>query len=348
MQLLLRRIRSVDVYSSGVRVRKYLKGHLLALTAFIILSGCKEHVAEPVGETISKEEEIWKAPDTSTIPDDERGDLIRYGLELVSNTAYYLGPKGKVARITNGMNCQNCHLEAGTRPWGNNYGRATATFPNYRHRSGTIETLTKRVNDCIERSLNGKPIDSNSKEMKAMLSYMTWLGNKVPKGASPPGTGIRELEYLERPADPANGSLVYRSQCQRCHGKDGGGTLNADAITYQYPPLWGDHSYTTAAGLHRLSRMAGFIKENMPFDSAKLGRELSIGDAWDVAAFINSQPRPNRTFKEDWPDISSKPPDHPFGPFIDSLPPAQHKYGPFGPILKIKQDYKEKKLSVSK
>jgi thiosulfate dehydrogenase len=35
--------------------------------------------------------------------------LATYGHELISNTSYYLGPKGKVAALTNGMNCQNCH-----------------------------------------------------------------------------------------------------------------------------------------------------------------------------------------------------------------------------------------------
>jgi thiosulfate dehydrogenase len=34
----------------------------------------------------------------------------------------------------------------------------------------------------------------------------------------------------------------------------------------------------------------------------------------------------------DWPDISKKPVDHPFGPFIDGFSEQQHKYGPFGPI----------------
>jgi thiosulfate dehydrogenase len=152
------------------------------------------------------------------------------------------------------------------------------------------------------------------------------------------------LEFLDRPADPVSGQQVYSRQCQRCHGTDGGGVFNVDAITYQYPPLWGDHSYTTAAGLYRLSKIAGYIKENMPFDSVSLGKGLSIGDAWDVGAYINSQPRPVRTFRKDWPDISTKPPDHPFGPFIDSFPLAQHKYGPFAPILKAKKDYKERKI----
>lgn len=320
---------------------------LLAFPGVVFLTCCTGNIEKEPNQPIVKKENLWKAPDTSDIPHTAQGELIRYGRDLIANTGYYLGPKGKVATITNGMNCQNCHLDAGTRPWGNNYGRASATFPNYRDRSGTIETLTKRVNDCIERSLNGKGIDSTRKEMQAILAYMSWLGKDVERGSSPYGTGIKELEFLDRPADPVNGEQVYRRQCQRCHGIDGSGVFNADAITYQYPPIWGDHSYTTAAGLYRLSKIAGYIKENMPFDSVNLGKGLSIGDAWDVGAFINSQPRPVRTFKEDWPDISTKPPDHPFGPFIDSFPLAQHKYGPFGPIAKAKKEYKERKSTIN-
>jgi thiosulfate dehydrogenase len=55
-------------------------------------------------------------------------------------------------------------------------------------------------------------------------------------------------------------------------------------------------------------------------------------EAWDVAAFINSQRRPVKMFAQDWPDISKKSIDYPFGPYADDFSEQQHKYGPFGPI----------------
>jgi len=64
---------------------------------------------------------FWAPPDSLSIPQTPEGDLIRYGRELVAHTAVYLGPQGKVMQVSNGMNCQNCHLEAGTKLWGNNY-----------------------------------------------------------------------------------------------------------------------------------------------------------------------------------------------------------------------------------
>ena len=80
----------------------------------------------------------WHPPDTSQISFAPEGNLIHYGRDLIANTAVYLGPKGSVAAITNGMNCQNCHLDAGTKFFGNNYGAVFSTYPRFRERSGTI------------------------------------------------------------------------------------------------------------------------------------------------------------------------------------------------------------------
>jgi thiosulfate dehydrogenase len=51
--------------------------------------------------------------------------------------------------------------------------------------------------------------------------------------------------------------------------------------------------------------------------------------------------RPIKVFKEDWPNIAGKPFDHPYGPYADTFTEQQHKYGPFGPIKKYKEDQKK-------
>ncbi|MDP4262389.1 MAG: c-type cytochrome [Bacteroidota bacterium] len=287
----------------------------------------------------------WKAPDTNQIAVAENGQLIRYGRELIAHTSFYLGPKGSIAATTNGMNCQNCHLEAGTKPWGNNYSAVFATYPRFRERSGTIENIYKRVNDCIERSLNGKAIDTNSREMQAISSYIQWLGSGVPRGTTPAAAGIKTIPFLKRAADPTRGKMVYWQNCQRCHGPEGKGLLNTDSTMYIYPPLWGDNSYNTGAGLYRISRLAGYVKENMPFDAPQKSRHLTDEEAWDVAAFINSQPRPGKEYKNDWPDIARKPFDHPFGPYIDSFSEQQHKYGPYEPVRQLQEKMYSKQLN---
>ncbi|MBX2897274.1 MAG: c-type cytochrome [Cyclobacteriaceae bacterium] len=286
---------------------------------------------------IKPADNLWRAPSAATIPTDVSGDEIRYGKELIAHTAYYLGPRGKVMAISNGMNCQNCHLDAGTKPFGNNYSAVASTYPKFRARSGTEETIEKRVNDCIERSLNGQALADSSREMKAIVRYIKWLGTGVPKGESPKGSGLVELAYLDYPADPAKGKLVYEAKCVSCHGKNGGGIKAPDSTSWTYPPLWGNDSYNTGAGLYRLSRFAGYIKANMPLGSTYDELQLSDEEAWNIAAYVNSLPRPEKDLSSDWPDISKKPIDHPFGPFADGFNEQQHKYGPFAPIVETRK-----------
>ena len=296
----------------------------------------------------------WVAPSlyVGQIDSIDRKQL-KYGRDIVANTAYYFGPRGIVAQTTNGMNCQNCHLQAGAKAWGNNYAAVYSTYPKFRDRSGSVETIPKRVNDCFERSLNGQAIDSSGKEMQAIIAYMKWLGKDVPKGEVPKGAGITELPYMNRAADPIRGAQVYTAKCQSCHGANGEGLPNYNGNGYANPPLWGDNSYNTGAGLFRLSRFAGYVKDNMPFKQAthKLPA-LSDEEAWDVAAFVNSQPRPQKDLTNDWPDVSRKPVDHPFGPYADGFSERQHKYGPFQPIVDArkmqKQEMKKSVVSLTK
>ena len=266
----------------------------------------------------------------------EERELIIYGQELIAHTSRYLGPKGSVAQITNGMNCQNCHLQAGAKAWGNNFAAVFSTYPKFRDRSGQIETIYKRVADCMERSLNGTAVDSNSREFKAIYAYIKWLGKDVQKNEQPIGSGIEKLPYLDRAADPQKGQIVYIAQCQTCHGANGEGLLTLDEVEYAYPPLWGPNSYNDGAGLYRLSNFAGYVKNNMPnLLTSHKNPTLTDEESWDIAAYVNSQSRPHKDQSKDWPKFEKKPLDFPFGPYADPFPESQHKYGPFKPIQKF-------------
>ncbi len=292
---------------------------------------------------------IWAAPDPLSIKQEDEAKLIQYGRDLIAHTSDYLGPEGIVKPISNGMNCQNCHLDAGSLPFGNNYSAVSATYPKLRARSGMYETIAKRVNDCFQRSLNGQPLDSTSHEMAAITAYIKWLGQAVPKGKTPKGSGLLKLAFLNRAANTDSGRIVFAAKCASCHGQNGEGLPMPEGNGRHYPPLWGEKSYNEAAGLYRVSTFAGYVKANMPFGATYQNPQLSDAEAWDLAAFVNSQPRPKHPFlATDWPKIEAKPYDHPFGPFADSFPDLQHKLGPYQPIVDFQKKVKEQKEAAGK
>lgn len=301
--------------------------------------GSNSIVVERLKQLPKIKKPFWKAANTSLIEDSLLRVKVEYGKELIAHTAKFLGPNGTIAKLSNGMNCQNCHLDAGTVTFGNNYGSVASTYPKFRARSGSVEDIYKRINDCFERSLNGKSLDTNSNEMQAIKAYIEFIGSNVNKGEKAEGSGLKEIKYLGRAANPENGKLVYVTKCQSCHQKNGEGTLTVDKTEYTYPPLWGNHSYNDGAGLYRISNFAKYVKSNMPLGATHENPQLSDEETWDVAAFVNAQSRPHKNASKDWPDISKKPIDHPFGAYADGFSEKQHKFGPFKPI----QDFYEKK-----
>lgn len=152
------------------------------------------------------------------------------------------------------------------------------------------------------------------------------------------GTCMMKLKYLNTAANPLAGREVYVANCQTCYAKDGQGVTNKQGTGYVFPPLWGKHSYNDGAGLYRLSNFASFIKNNMPFGTNH-HKPLSDEEAWNLAAFVNIQPRPHKNQSMDWKNIAEKPFDFPLGPYIDSFPVKQHKYGPYEPIVEAIQNH---------
>jgi len=211
------------------------------------------------------------------------------------------------------------------------------------NRSGKIEHPADRIVQCFNRSLAGIAPDTNGREVTAMLAYMKWIGQGVKKGQQLFGAASEKLAYLDRAADTANGRAVFISKCQVCHGANGQGLLAADKKAYTYPPLWGNHSYNDGAGMYRIGNFAGFVKNNMPFGATYQNAQLTDAEAWDVAAFVNSQLRPHKDQHRDWPDIKTKPIDFPFGPYADGFSEQQHKYGPFKPIKDARKTPTNKK-----
>jgi thiosulfate dehydrogenase len=314
------------------------------LFTFLLIVGCgKKQVAEFNLKSVHESDEteqVYQAPDTSSIPTDAQGNMIRYGRELIVKTAYYLGPNGiKGKFLGNQMNCSSCHLDAGTRPYGLNYFSTFARYPQYRAREDRTLTLEERVNNCIERPHMGTPLPLDSKEMLAITSYIKWVGNGVPKDGHVKGDRGMDIQFPSEAADTNRGKWVYEKHCQSCHGKNGEGKLRADGISYEYPPVWGLQSYPPGSSMHRIIKAAQFIKANMPWGISYKNPTLTDQEAFDVAAFINSDQhiRPAKR-GIDYPNATTKPIDVPYGPYDDPFSTFQHRYGPYQPII----DYRKK------
>lgn len=277
-------------------------------------------------------------PDSSKIPDDKFGAMVKYGRELMLNTAYYIGPDGINGQYTgNKMNCTNCHQMAGTKPYSLNLVKTLEKYPQYRAREGRVLSLEERVNNCVTRPHSGKPLPFDGKEMIAILSYLRWINNALPDSIGTfKGEGFLSIELPKRAADPEKGRLVYQARCQRCHGVDGQGVMDLKDVTYIYPPLWGRDAYQPGSSMHRVLVQARWLKANMPYDSARWDKPvLTDEEAMDVAAFVNhdeihSRPNPKNF---DYPFAEDKAIDYGRGPYADTFSEAQHKFGPYPPII---------------
>ncbi len=281
----------------------------------------------------------WPAPaDPAALPAGPWKDMVLYGRSLITDTARILGPQADTPALRyagNNLNCQNCHLAGGTQKFGLPLIGVYAAFPAYMARENEVRTLEDRINGCMERSMNGKALPVDSREMKAMLAYIQYISTGVPVGKALEGRGSAALPLLTRAASPQRGAAVYRKVCAACHQADGQGKRNPDEATgYQFPPLWGPDSFNDGAGMHRLIAAASFIRANMPVGTTFEAPVLPVEDAWDVAAYINAQNRPARPRLDlDYPARARKPVDAPFPPFTGPFPPQQHKLGPFQPML---------------
>ncbi|WP_292938356.1 c-type cytochrome [Noviherbaspirillum sp.] len=234
----------------------------------------------------------FKVPDESTIPSGPQGDAIRNGKLLLTQTHQRL-PKN----VGNKLTCSNCHLNAGTMPGASPWVGIWGVFPEYRSRSAKINSLQQRINDCFQRSMNGKALPYDSQEMNDILAYMQWLSSGVPVGMSVKGRGFVQINRDLKP-NVENGKAVYAAKCVSCHQVDGQGVKNPDG-SYAFPPLWGKQSFNVGAGMARTYTAAAFVRHNMPLGQPDT---LTEQEAVDVAEYFTHQARPDFPDKaKDWP-----------------------------------------------
>jgi len=282
--------------------------------------------------------------DITLLDNSKANEAIKYGHKLFVQTPKYIGPDNgdsNQAYSGNRLACNNCHLQSGTKPYSAPLIGIINRFPQYRGRENKIGSIEERINGCMERSLNGRMMPPDSKEMKAIVAYLTWLSRFSPEDGKVKGQGFLKIEIPNRAVNLKKGQQIFESNCIACHGKNGQGVKASDSYTYHYPPLWGNDSYNNGAGMTRVITSAKFIKANMPYGTTYEAPVLTDEEAYDVAGYINQQKRPSKPNSEyDFPDLIKKPVSTPYPPYADSFSVEQHQLGPFQPIMAFyKQEY---------
>ncbi len=260
----------------------------LSLFALVAGGACGKS-APPAAKAAAVQfnEAAWKAPREADIPNDSMGKSIRRGLSLVRFT-----PESLPAFATSGLRCTSCHQDDGLKSSAAPLTGAAARFPKYMPRSGSVIALADRVNYCFTRSLAGNAIPTGSREMVDILAYLYFISHDVPVGTKIAGAdGLLSMKDT-LVGDTARGRAKFEATCVICHNADGSGKA-------PIPPLWGARSYSIGASMAREERAASFISHNMPQSAPG---SLTPQEAFDLASYINSHPRPDSPGKEgDWP-----------------------------------------------
>ena len=248
----------------------------------------------------------WQIPlnplTDATLGDSAVAQQVRWGYRIFTDT-----PR-EAARFTGGrVSCVNCHLNAGQRERALPLVGIAGMFPEYNNRAARLISLPDRIVDCFLRSENATARTTElpstaSKEVLAVVAYVTWLSKGAVVGSNPAWRGQNaiassKLIPVDR-LDRRRGEAIYRERCVSCHGEDGEGkslggpTPDSDK---RAGPLWGPDSWNDGAGASRVYTLAGIVRYTMPYlDPGGLTDE----DAQHVAAFITSQPRPPYPFKD--------------------------------------------------
>lgn len=308
------------------REKRFARSFWFILTASALsLSACSENrspvpqmsrsdslswgVLIPATAPIGRSWEIPRNPLVGQTADDSaKMKSVLRGFALFTNTS-------KLATPLSGstMSCNNCHPNGGQREKAMPLVGIDKIFPEYNKRAGRIFTLEDRIVGCLLRSinatgsrtlgtmtrheseLNGSSLNAETREVRDLASYITWLSTRLDVGKQIPWRGQNSLPPSAlipvKKLNPKLGKALYDEWCSYCHGKDGQGV---DFFGRRPGPLWGPNSWNDGAGAARTYTLAGMIRNWMPYINP--GR-LTDEQAQHIAAYITSQPRPNFPYK---------------------------------------------------
>lgn len=277
---------------------------VIVLLANQLKSSTTEEVANDPESTEAPTEEVAGAiahnpPSLDDVPEGPLGEAILRGYDLVNDTSTVL--RSEAASVEDGekrvneLSCTSCHAGAGMDENSSSMVGVSSVYPMFIPRSGKILTLEDRINGCMVRSMNGEKFEKGDDDLNAMVAYLTYISEGIPSemNADLPWRHKNNMDNVPVPSID-DGEELYAQSCIACHAGDGAGTGSNTG-----PALWGSGSFNDGAGIARMSKMAGYIQNNMP-----IGGENTLSDqeASDLAAYILSQDRdeyPNHD--QDWP-----------------------------------------------
>ncbi len=210
--------------------------------------------------------------------------LIQYGFKIFNNTPKEMGRK----YVGDLLSCGSCHLKDGRAPFGASLVGVVNRYPRYSPRDKRVIGLRQRIEECFERSENGKEIPKTGKAMKALLAYFAFISHSAPSGTIGYGYGLKPFSLKGLKPNVKKGKLLFAANCSKCHGLNGQGGMDAKAGLFA-PPLWGGRSFNTGAGFYKLKKVVPFIQANMPYGH---GGTLTPEQAEEIASFLLSHPRP--------------------------------------------------------
>jgi len=246
----------------------------LAVLAATVLHACVQPIAQaptPVPQ--------FGATD-SPLKLDAAAEAVARGRALFNDTPTHAKPFAGSA-----LSCRNCHLGEGKQGLAAPLSTAYSAYPAYREKNERINSFEDRVQGCFRYSMNaqgssgGRVPDVADPIIRDLTAYAKWLSETE----EPTPRGFPKIQRDTSTRDLPKGKALYQTYCAACHGADGGGQAGA------FPPLWGPQSFNWGAGMHRVATAAGFAQHWMPLGQ---GESLSEDDAWQIAAYITSQPRP--------------------------------------------------------
>ena len=220
---------------------------------------------------------IYNPPKPEDAPKENR-EAVMLGYDILNRT-----PEIVPAHVGNKLTCTNCHFEGGRNNFALSLVGVAATYPKFRSRTKYSTHLVSRVNECFERSMNGKPLDPEGKEMQAMEAYFLWIARGLPIYGEFPWLGIKRIKS-DYKGDTSHGKQLWADRCSALSRREWRG--HADRAS-----RLGGAAYNDGAGMHRVDNFAGFSLATMP----KGTPDLKPDEAIDLATFVRAQPRPHFT-----------------------------------------------------